>query len=687
MLNRTEKEERQHLEEVLTKLNKEFDSVNDKISTINRDVIEAKKYIWENIAELDAAEQAANRVEVSLGIDFGEKAVIQRRKIQKLLQSPYFGRVDFVEAKKSGREPFYIGIHAFFEENTHENIIYDWRAPVSSLFYDFELGSAYYQSPVGNVEGEVCLKRQYKIKSGVMEYMIESSLNINDEVLQKELSSTSDEKMKNIVATIQKEQNLIIRNETSRELIIQGVAGSGKTSVALHRVAFLLYRNKETLTSRNILIISPNQVFSDYISNVLPELGEENILEVRMEELARKELVGICDIQTFDQQVVELLADADFGAVNRIKYKATVDFYDQLESFAKSIETDYFSPVDIKIESVFISKKDILKSYNSFKWLPIKPRLEKIAANIVANYRNKAGKRLPGAISRKIKPAIKKMFKFADTLSLYKEFYQHIRKPDLFIFKKGKVLEYADAFPLMYLKIYLEGIKSYEFVKHLLVDEMQDYTPIQYAVLSKIFKCKKTILGDSSQSVNPYSSSSLQKIKEIFQDADTVELLKSYRSTVEITNFAKTLNPHSNLIPIERHGEEPVLIKSFSFDEEMKNIKKLMGAFLKSGHTSLGIICKSQPQAEKVYQAIKHLNKNIHLLTFNSKEYHDGIIITSAHMAKGLEFDHVIIPFTDEANYKTDLDKSLLYIACTRAMHKMILTYSSEISPFLKDRV
>ena len=537
---------------------------------------------------------------------------------------------------------------------------------------------------MGNVDGEVRLKRQYKIKNGFMEYMIESSLNINDEVLQKELSSTSDEKMKNIVASIQKEQNVIIRNETSRELIIQGVAGSGKTSVALHRVAFLLYRYKETLTSRNILIISPNKVFSDYISNVLPELGEENILEVNMGELARKELSGICDIQTFDQQVVELLEGADLGVVERIKHKSTVDFYHELHSFVEYIDTEFFFPVDIKIDSAFISKKDLLTSFNSFKWLPIKQRLEKVSANMVANYRNKAGKRLPGTTSRKIKTAIKNMYKVKDILSLYKEFYLYLGRQDLFIFKKGKVLEYADAFPLMYLKIYFEGIKSYEFVKHLLVDEMQDYTPIQYAVISKLFSCKKTILGDNSQSVNPYSSSSLFKIKEILPEADTVELLKSYRSTLEITNFAKILNPASKIIPIERHGEEPVITKSLSVDDEMKIIKRMIGAFRKSGYSSLGIICKTQTQADKVYQAIKHLDKDIHLLHFKSKEYHDGIIITSAHMAKGLEFDSVIIPFVDAANYHTELDKSLLYIASTRAMHQLNLIYSQEITPFLK---
>ena len=226
VFNKTEEEERQYLGVVLSRLRKRLLDLEDRISSSRSDVLDAKKFIWEN--KLDQAEQAFNRENVSLKIDFGEKEIAQHSKVQKLLKSPYFGRVDFVENGQTETENIYIGVHSFVEENNLNNLIYDWRAPVSSVFYDFGMGKADYSTPVGKVEGEIHLKRQYSIKAGVMEHMIESSLNINDEILLKELSSTSDEKMKNIVTSIQKEQNAVIRNETSKEVIIQGVEDPGK---------------------------------------------------------------------------------------------------------------------------------------------------------------------------------------------------------------------------------------------------------------------------------------------------------------------------------------------------------------------------------------------------------------------------------------------------------------------------
>ena len=246
-------------------------------------------------------------------------------------------------------------------------------------------------------------------------------------------------------------------------------------------------------------------------------------------------------------------------------------------------------------------------------------------------------------------------------------------------------MEYADAFPLMYIKSYFNGLESYDYVKHLLVDEMQDYTPIQYAVLSKLFRSKKTILGDRNQSVNPYSSTSIAEIKKVFPTADTVELLKSYRSTIEITNFAQQLNDNNKLIPIERHGEEPRILNCKSRMSELEEIRNLIIHFLQSDHNSLAIICKTQTQASEMYQAVNDLSNDIFLLTFDSDEFHEGIMITSAPMSKGLEFDQVIVPFVEAAIYHTDLDKSLLYIACTRAMHKLNVTYSDTLTPFFKN--
>ncbi|WP_338125158.1 hypothetical protein [Paenibacillus dendritiformis] len=389
--NKTEAEEREHLGRTLTWIRKALQAIDHKISAARQDIIEAKKYVWSNLSQLDPAERAANRVDISLTIDHGEKAVEKQRRLRKLLDAPYFGRVDFAADDAAESGTYYIGVHSFSDEDSQQNVIFDWRSSIAGMFYDFQIGRAGYSSPGGDIEGEIQVKRQYKIKDGAMEYMLESDMNIRDEVLQKELSRASDERMKNIAATIQREQNAIIRNERSHELIIQGVAGSGKTSVALHRIAFLLYRYKGTLTSQNILILSPNKVFSDYISNVLPELGEENIMEMGFEELAARELKGVCEFQTFNEQVAELAASAEEAVIERIRSKARIDFVHELERFAAHVGETYFVPSDVSFDTVQVAKEEIQSAYQAAGKLPFTQRVAKTAAMVAGSARDEYG--------------------------------------------------------------------------------------------------------------------------------------------------------------------------------------------------------------------------------------------------------------------------------------------------------
>jgi len=551
------------------------------------------------------------------------------------------------------------------------------------MFYDFELGEAWYNTPSGKIEGAISLKRQYRIRDGKMEFMIENSMNIQDDILQKELSKSADDKMKNIVATIQRDQNLVIRNESASVMIIQGVAGSGKTSIALHRIAFLLYRFRDEIKAKDILIISPNKVFADYISNVLPELGEEYIPEMGMEDLAGELLEHKIPFQTFFEQVSLLLEQHDAAYVERIRYKANFEFLSKLNQYLIHIENNYFTFTELKVGKVIVPFPFIQERFRAYHRIPLLKRFPEVAKDVQNHVRIEVGRKLTGQEKAKILEAVPHMFKISNVYDLYKDFYAWVRKEDMFKSMAGGKLEFADVFPLIYFKIRLEGFESNHFVKHLLIDEMQDYTPVQYAVISRMFRCKKTILGDVSQKVNPYSSSSAEGIEQVFPQGDVVKLNRSYRSTFEITTFAQRLSANPDLIPMERHGEEPSIKGFDSNASELSAIIQLFDDYKTSAYRSLGIICKTQEQSEFVYENIKSRDRHIHLLTPDSTSFREGIIITTAHLAKGLEFDEVIIPFVSSRNYSNDVDKSMLYIACTRAMHKLTLTYAKEKTSFL----
>ncbi|MDW7657385.1 MAG: AAA family ATPase [Bacillota bacterium] len=682
MYNETQAQEKKHLTSIIQKLQATHASLTRNIGKYEDEIQQSKNYIWENKSDLDGAEKASNRIMIHQMIDSGEQDVQRLRQIERLIVSPYFGRVDFKASDREKHNNCYIGLHTFSERSGEEILIHDWRAPISTLFYDYDKGPASYESPSGPISGQIDVKRQYKIRQGAMEYMIESDVNIIDDVLQKELSQNANDKMKNIVVTIQREQNAIIRNATAKTLIVQGVAGSGKTSIALHRVAFLLYRNSETLSSDNMLIISPNKVFADYISNVLPELGEENIQEIDMMEIAAELLEGKFEFQSFSDQVNHLILHTSKKDFERIQYKATEDFLQQLHQYLHDVTKSGFVPQDLIIDGQDIKADTIRASFNTFANLPIRERLEQAANDLIIRINMSHEDRLSSATSRKIKSAVIRMFPFKDELALYANFYKQHDNKHMLSIKKGHPILFEDVFPLIYTKLHFENVKQYERIEHLLVDEMQDYTPVQYTVLQKLFPCKKTILGDSNQSVNPYTSSTLEKIRSIFPDSETVKLCKSYRSTMEITSLAQSISRNEDLVPVERHGEEPGFYLLESEKDEHKQIRKLIRAHLDSDFKSLGIICKSIGQAEQLYQVLSEKFDSLIYLDFNSREYRDGIIITSAQMAKGLEFDQVIVPHVSHHEYHTQLDRSLLYIACTRAMHKLDLTCHGKVTDF-----
>lgn len=675
-------EERLYLKHVIDLLKQELSIFEEKITNRKVDIDQSVNYLWQNIYELDPEEIASMHVAVDTSASLGENIVHLKNNIKRLIPSPYFGRIDFKYSDNGEIKPVYIGMNNFTPNTQSEPMIFDWRAPISGMFYDYELGDAEYETPIGKKEGSILAKRQYSIKNGKIEFMIESGLTVNDTILQNELNALSDNKMKGIVATIQREQNKIIRNDTTRNLIIQGAAGSGKSSIALHRAAFLLYRQKDKLTSKSILIISPNKVFADYMSSVLPSLGEEQISEVSFDDIAKAELKGICKYQTFFEQVESIISRNDNYLLERIRYKSSYEIINQIRTYVTKKKNNIFKPKSVKFPKLSISAAFVYQEYCRCSHLSKADIIEELTKIIQYKAERELKVRLLTEERKKIKNEVMSMFQEETILKMYENFYAYIGKPDYFKMVNNKI-EFSDVFPLICMKILYGSHDTFSFVKHLIIDEMQDYTPIQYYVVSLLFKCNKTILGDSYQAITPYSSSA-ETISKVFPNSECVYLNRSYRSTFEIVQFAQKILKDKEIIPYERHGAEVKVHNVTSNNEQINLIKELIDNFYsKNTIKSIGIICKTQYQAKKLYSMLVSLKNDIYLIKEESCSFVNGVVVSSIHMSKGLEFDAVIVPDVSSDNYNNEMDRNLLYIACTRAMHYLHLTSVKEQSCFI----
>jgi DNA helicase-2/ATP-dependent DNA helicase PcrA len=700
IINLTEQDERDYLDQILQKLEWAFHQADQAAKQFTKAFRQNEEYLYDQRSGMDDADR------VSAGQSFkwmafqGESTIAAKRRLRKLMESPYFGRIDFTVDGRSEPLPIYIGVHSFADGMKGTYLIYDWRAPVSSMFYDFELGDAWYETTAGTVNGVIGLRRQYRIRRGKMENMIENDINIQDDVLQKELSQSSDDKMKTIIATIQRDQNAIIRNESSRVLIIQGVAGSGKTSIAIHRIAFLLYRFRDTMASGDILILSPNKVFADYISNVLPELGEAQIPELGMEEFAHDLLDNKYKFHSFLEQVFSIIHEKDKDFMERVRFKSSSALVGQLNRYIVHLENHLFVASDLPIGQTRVPASFIQEQFKSLQRVPLLSRLPMMIKAVEQHVKSIIKRKLSGPEKSQIYKPLSGALGNVKLLELYRLFYDWLGRKDLFRMDHN-MMEYTDVFPLIYCKIRLVGIPQYQGVKHLVVDEMQDYTPIQYAVLARLFPCKKTILGDASQAVSLQGVSTAEQIQQIFPQADVVKLFRSYRSTYEITRFTQVMIANPDLVAVERHGPEPE-VKGFQRSvEEDEEITRLVNRFRalpdashdhrspgedgrvvgSSAHQSLAIICKTPSQAKALSKLLDA--PDVFLLTEESTSFRAGVVITTVPLAKGLEFDEVVVPFASADQYQTDLDRRLLYIACTRALHQLTLTFTNERSRFL----
>lgn len=664
------KQEKDYLEFATEEISKKIDILGKEIHVKNEKITEFKKVLWENRGSIDGVEMQTELMSSQLEANFVLTKMNYYRKLLKLEYSPYFGRIDFKEDNLDTRK-VYIGI-ANVEKDLNY-IIYDWRSPIASLFYDYSKGKAKYTAPDGEIKGEILLKRQYKIEGKKLLRVFDNNLNIVDDMLQEVLSSSSSDKMKNIVNTIQQEQNEIIRNISNKNLIVQGIAGSGKTSVALHRIAFLLYKIKN-LKSSNVLIFSPNKIFSEYISNVLPELGEENTSETTFSEFASHYIKEFKSVESFSGFIEKYYTNKRDDE-DLIRFKLSNKMIKVIENYVQEIDKNIKIIDNIETKFSLIEKEYLnylLKDrYNK---MPIFERMDYIAEHLC----NKLG-----LISKKDKISITKKIK--EVLSIkpdYKKLYKDLFISDSFSssFNKSinlklnsKVINYDDALCFIYLKGLLNGFPYSNLIKQVVIDEAQDYNEMQYIILTKIFKrASFTLLGDVNQTINPYQKyDSLEVLKNIL-DGNTkyVELSKTYRSSKEIIEFTNKILNLKHVSAIRKEEGVPVIKRDD--DKYLKNDIN----YLKNKYKSLAIITKDMLDAIRLYDLLKDDYKDISLVTNNSSKFNRDLIIIPSYLSKGLEFDSVI-SYTSKNNLYTKREKYLYYVVLTRCQHELIVYNNS----------
>lgn len=681
--------ELKHLEMVQTKIKQSIDELNAILSTKQQEIVNMKKYFWETCNEFDefGYEEYTNRQMIQSELDSAETRLHRRQLLERMWESPYFARIDFKcpEDKESGQ--YYIGVASFLPKKAHMPLVFDWRAPISGLYYDFDKGPAAYESPQGTIEGEITRKLQYKITHGKMEYFFENDVKIDDEILMRELGSNSSTRLKNIVATIQREQNAIIRNETDRILVVQGAAGSGKTSIALHRIAYLMYHKRKELNSSNVMILSPNNLFSDYISHILPELGEESVVEMSFDDFAVRELRGITRFESKNSQLEYILKnDGKSAFINKkhatIKHKQSREFMQEIYGFTLELEDSLVDWEDLecyKIQRTQEQMEDLF--YNKFGDIPLLKRLETVVQYIIDEEETLTGKDMDIIRAQVLTDKVVKMYRTRDIKALYREFL--VGNDEDFDEVDDGIVPYEDVYPIIYLKYLLLGASEHRSIKHLVVDEMQDYSLIQYSILDLMISCPMTILGDKSQVIDDEYTDMGELLHEVYgHNLRYVNINKSYRSTYEIGTFSGRIIDASDIDYFDRHGREPGIISCSDEDSMMEAIYDKLKT--QSEYTTTAVICRTQREAETVQAELTRRGMDSTLITSDSKSFNSGIMVTSFYMAKGLEFDAVHVPYVSAGNYKTKLDRQALYIACTRALHELDCYYVGECTSFIK---
>ena len=726
---------------------------------IDNEIKESEERLERGFEDYDFDDYADDFMKAALREKFSQRI----KNLKMVRQKPYFARVDFVENGETARDAFYLGKVMVTDHNTLEQIVIDWRAPIADLYYEGRLGEASYNCPAGNIKGEIKLKRQYFFNENGLENVMDIDITTNDEMLQPFLSANSDTRLKNIIATIQAEQNKIIRADMWQPLIVQGVAGSGKTTIALHRIAYLIYNYDKKFFPEEFLIIAPNKFFLNYISNVLPDLGVDRVGQSTYEEIAFEVIGSTFEIEEPNKKLARIIdnnkteKEKEFCKTieEASRFKSSIRYKNVLDEYIYEIEKRVLPTEDFTIgKYTFMSSKDVAHLfYREYNNLPICRRIEEISKHIKNTVLMRSGEilkdieeerdykvakikreeeneeirysliraeyeeadKLMKEVTKDVKKRIQKYFgvqKILEPIKYYAEFIEHyleqfaegrIPKEQIkYIIdsfresrRKGKI-EMEDIAPLMYIKYMVHGIKTKFELKHIVIDEAQDFSEFQFYIFKKIVKSSSlTILGDLAQGIYYYrGTENWQKTMSIVFDEQIepqyLTLKKTYRTTEEIMNVANKVISHlieklkcSLGEPVMKNGA-PVTIKEFeNRDEMVKRIRERLDEFKENGLKNIALICKTVEDCEKLKKELDI--DEIHVISDSDSEYAGGISIVPSYLSKGLEFDSVIITDADVNNYsKSEVDTKLLYVCITRAMSILDIYHVEPLTELLK---
>ena len=628
--------------------------------------------------------------------------------LEHLIKSPYFARIDFKYEDEEEYEKIYIGRASLKKENHYEHVVHDWRSPIASVFYRFVTGAVYYDAPVGRIFGEVNLKRQYEINNSILEYFFDADVQIVDEFLRKLLSQNTSTKMKTIVETIQKEQDIVIRDMENDLMMVQGVAGSGKTSIALHRAAYLMYQGLQTkLSSNNITIISPNEIFEQYISNVLPELGESNVISVVFDAILHNILQNE-RIQSRNQFLEGLITSPHNRTLikSSIEFKTSLQFKEILDRFILSLPERIIDFEDIyHDQQLIIGKKQLREIAMRREDIPLGAKLKQMEEYILGLVQEAVQERL----SRTEKSNILKVVQRFTELNI-KELYDKLFEEEAYLYELGKELTlpeelpeiiaftrenkeshklyFDDAIAMCYLKLKIFGATAeYRNMKQVVIDEAQDYYPLQYEIFRILYPNSKfTILGDMNQTLEKQEDISFyEQVGKILnkKKVSLITMDKSFRCTNEILEFGlQFIEQRPEIKSFNRSGEEPQYLIATEGDIYRNLMVKEITICQEKGYRTIGLICKSEKNSHNIYRILKDCME-IGLIQNESSTDLQGVFVIPVYLSKGLEFDAVLICDVDAKNYYSEEDKKHLYIACTRALHRLSLFGKGEKSPLL----